>query len=691
MNDVLFTGNIKSVTNGMLNAFQKNQKIVLCGEISVKKIQNKKIAVYPFREDDKEYRGIFQSYNFSTVIYFSKVLDGQKRLYDEMETLENALYSSVLNGVETFIYVTTNDYNDDQSGNRSRLLQTCEAICQNFVDEKGINVLILRVPYIYSIEESDSNLAGAIKNAMKENEVVVDGEPNQMTDFINDEDLGNLLVRIHDEPLTGFRRADISGGNEVEFEKVAEYISRATDISEISYREYKEAIPVSSNDGSMRQLFGWFPTHLLEDDIQEVVDVIKANAVQTKVKRRRHIRNEKIQNIVQIVLEMAFTFGVAEFLTTWTQDFYRMDYVDFRLMFVVVMGTMHGIAAGIIASVLACIGYFWVDLSQSNLEIVFFNIENWLPFAAYFLSGTIVGHIRDKNKENLRFLGEQQELLENKYNFLSDLYNKTLENKEEFSKQIVGYEDSFGKLYQVVRKLNSTVTDNVFLEAVFAFEEILKTTSAAIYTIGANSDFARLNVCSREVNEKLSKSMDLTKYPMLNEALRSNQNWCNTEGLLDYPAYAAPVWEDDCLYGAIVIWNASATQMRMDFFNKFSILSGLIQDALIRAIEYGEQQAATQMIENTKVMKAEYFEEIISVKEKMDKEGMSDYMLLEVIAKDMSLEELGEIVTGAIRNTDVVGMRENQKVYVLLNQINDKSLEIVRGRLEPKGIKLTRQ
>lgn len=690
MNDILFIGNIKTVTNGMLNAFSKNQKIVLCGETYVKDFANKRVKTYPFQESDKEYRGIFQSYNFSTVFYFSRVLDGNKRLYDEMENLENALYCAVLNGVKNFVYLTTNDYGEMKKGNRERLLETCETICQNFVDEKGINVLVLRVPYIYSMEENGANLSRVIKTAIQENKIVLDGSSHQITDFINDEDLGNLFVRIHDEPLSGYKRADISGGNEMEFEKVVDIISRTTSVSEIVFKEYKAAIPTCSNDGSMRQLFGWFPVHLLEDDMEDVIENIKKNVTQTKVKKVRRIRNQKIRNIIQVALEMAFTFVVSEFLIVWTQDIYRMDYVDFRLMFVIIMGTMHGIGAGVIASVLACVGYFWLDLSQSNWEIIFFNIENWLPFASYFLSGTIVGHIRDRNKENQRFLSEQQEILENKYNFLSDLYNKTLENKEEFSKQIIGYEDSFGKLYQIVRKLNSTVTDSIFLEAIFAFEEILKTTSAAIYTIGGESHFARLNVCSREVNEKLSKSMDLTKYPELEKVLRENQNWCNTDGRLNYPAYAAPVWGDGQLYGAIIIWNATANQMKMDFLNKFSILSGLIQDALVRAIEYGEQQMSAQMIENTRIMKPKYFEELISVKEKMGKEGMSDYMLLEVSAQNMSLETLGEMITRGIRNTDIIGMRNDEKVYLLLNQTNDKSLEIVRSRLEPKGIKLIR-
>ncbi len=688
MNDILLTGNIKCVTNTMLEQFEGKQKIVLCGETSVAEFKDKRVVTYPYRESDSEYRGIFRSYNFETVIYFSRVLDGQKRLYDEVENLENALYSAALSGVEHFIYLTTNDYAAQIDSTRTKLLKTCEDICKQFVDERNISVLVLRIPYLFTMEETDCNLTRTAKRAFEENEIILDGTRDWVVDYICDEDLGNLLERIYDEPLTGFRVADIGGGNEMTLERVGQLLEEATGIHNVRYCGYQEAVPVSLSDGSMREFYGWFATNLLENNIKEIVETFRKNKKQVEKKRTMRIRNEKIRKFLFVGAEMLFMFFLSELLTAWTADNYRMDYVDFRLMFVVIIGTIHGTGAGIISSLLACVGYFARDIFESNIQIIFFNIENWLPFAAYFLSGTIVGHIKDKNKEDLRSIKEQQNILENKYIFLSELYSKTLENKEEFSRQVIGYEDSFGKIYSVVRKLNSSMTDNIFYEAVYSIEEILKTTSVAIYTIGKNSHFARLNVCSREINDKLGKSLDLTEYPQIQESLGNNQNWYNADGLKGYPAYAAPVWNNDELQGAILIWNVNASQMKMDYFNKFSILSGLVQDALVRAIEYGEQQMQKQLIEGTKILKPEYFEEIVSMKEKMGKEGMSDYMLLEVQAGDMPLEQIGELVSGSIRNTDALGMKMDKKVYLLLAQSNKKSLEIVQERLMPKGILL---
>ena len=129
----------------------------------------------------------------------------------------------------------------------------------------------------------------------------------------------------------------------------------------------------------------------------------------------------------------------------------------------------------------------------------------------------------------------------------------------------------------------------------------------------------------------------------------------------------------------------------MDYYNKFSILSGLVQDALVRAIEYGEQKISSQMIGNTKILQPEYFEEILSIREKIGNEGLSDYMLLEVEAPELSLEQLGESITCVIRNNDIVGMRKDQKVYLLLSQMNDMNWQGVKERLEAVGIRLIRK
>lgn len=690
MEDILLTGNIKFVTNAMIAHFDKSQRIILCGDTQGRKYKNPKVVTYSYHEYDDEYRGIYKSYNIDTVVQFSKVLDGQKRMYDEMENLENALYCSKMGGANTFIYITSNDYLDGPDTTRSRLLHYCEDICRRFSEDSGMKVIILRVPYLFSVELYDCTLSRIIRKGIAEKSVELSGSGETETDFLSDEDIGELLSRIIDEPPGGYHATNIGGGNKICFAKLGEILKTELNVSEIKYDDYKEAVPGMYDDGQMRISYGWFAQVDMKEALPDIIGVINSNIRAEHKKKRQFTDTQSLRAGTAAVLEMIFLFAVSELLSYFTSGFYRMDYVDFRLLFVVIMGTIHGTRAGITASVLAGIGYFSHSLIGTDWQIIFFNIENWLPFVSYFLCGSIVGHIRDKNKEYISFSDEQQKILEKKYIFLSELYARTLENKEDYSRQIVSYEDSFGKIYRVVCRLNSTVTDKVFYEAVNAMEEILEVKSVAIYSIAADSRFARLNVCSREINDSLAKSVDLQQLPQIYASFKENHSWYNAEALADYPAYAAPVMRDGSLIGAIFLWEAASDDMKMDYYNKFNIMCGLVKDALVRAIEYNEREEGMQMKAGTRFLKPEYFENIIEMKERLGKDGMSDYMLLRINTGNMNLGQVSEVVSHSIRNTDVLGLRKDNITYLLLNQADENNFMKVNNRLKPKGISLER-
>lgn len=688
--DILLTGNTKYVTNAMLAHFGKERRIILCGDMQGRKYKNPKVITYSYHEYDDEYRGIYKSYNIDTVVQFSKVLDGQKRMYDEIENLENALYCSKLGNVKNFIYITSNDYLEGPGTTRSRLLFSCEDICRGYAEDSGMNVIILRVPYLFSVEPSDCTLTRTIRRGLSDKDIELSGSKETVTDFLSDEDLGELLSRIMDDPLGGYHEADVGGGSKISFAELGELLKSGLNVSEVKYDDYKEAVPGAYDDGKMRIEYGWFAKRNMAEWLRDIIKAIESDIRAESRKKRQFANAHGLRAGAASALEMIFMFAVSELLTYYTSGFYRMDYVDFRLLFVVIMGTVHGTRAGITASALAGIGYFSRGLGDTDWQIIFFNIENWLPFVSYFLCGSIVGHIRDKTKEYINFSDEQQKILENKYIFLGELYAGTLENKENYSRQIVSYEDSFGKIYRVVCRLNSTVTDKVFYEAVNAMEEILEVNSVAIYSIAKDSHFARLNVCSRQMNGSLAKSVDLQQFPQIWKAFKEKRSWYNAEGMADYPAYAAPVMRDGSPIGAILLWKASSNNMKMDYYNKFNIICGLVQDALVRAIEYNEREEGIQMEEGTRFLKPEYFENIAAMKERLGKDGMTNYMLLRIHTGNMNLGQISEVVSRSIRNTDVLGLRKDNSPYLLLSQADKNNFKIVNDRLKPKGISLER-
>ena len=152
------------------------------------------------------------------------------------------------------------------------------------------------------------------------------------------------------------------------------------------------------------------------------------------------------------------------------------------------------------------------NAAHTPWQLVLYNIQNWLPFACYFLLGAICGYTRDKHDDAIVYAKEEYEILEDKYVFLNDLYLNVLKSKEAFNSQIIGYKDSFGKIYSVVKKLDSKLPEEVFYEAVNVLEEILKNYFVAIYSVDKSKIFARQNVCSRNCLEILPKSINLIDY-----------------------------------------------------------------------------------------------------------------------------------------------------------------------------------
>ena len=55
-----------------------------------------------------------------------------------------------------------------------------------------------------------------------------------------------------------------------------------------------------------------------------------------------------------------------------------------------------------------------------------------------------------------------------------DVYNSLNERGYNANSQIIGYKDSFGKVYSVVKKLDTVLPDQVFYEAVNILEELLE-------------------------------------------------------------------------------------------------------------------------------------------------------------------------------------------------------------------------
>ena len=317
---------------------------------------------------------------------------------------------------------------------------------------------------------------------------------------------------------------------------------------------------------------------------------------------------------------------------------------------------------------------------------MFYEPTNWLAFVFYFLVGALCGYVNLK-KENLNnHLEEQNKLLVDKLVFTGDIYRDTLREKKELKKQIISSKDSFGKIFDITRKLNTVAPQQLYLRIIETFEEILENKSITVYSIKPGTAFGRLEVASRELLDAASRSVAIEAYAPVIEKIKDGEIWKNTSLDVDYPMYAAGVYRGNELVLIIFLWHANSDQRSLYYVNLFKILRDLVQMSLLRAYDYNAALHDRQYIENTRIVKAEFFEEYVENFKALSEKKVSTYIMLEFDLNGHTVEEAAEMIASKIRATDILGINSEGKLQLLLSQATEKDLTFILPRFEELDI-----
>ena len=313
-------------------------------------------------------------------------------------------------------------------------------------------------------------------------------------------------------------------------------------------------------------------------------------------------------------------------------------------------------------------------------------ILNWIPFIFYFAVGAICGYIRMKNKDNVQFIKEENNLLQEKFLFTREMYQETIEDKNLYKKQILGSKDSFGKIFDITRKLDVIQPQELYIETIRVLEDVLENKTFGLYTLNRENGYGRLETASAQVQGNYPNSIKLSEYSAAMEELENGNVWANREFLEKYPMYMAGVRKNGELVMLICIQQVSREQMSLYFLNLFKILSGLVETSLLRALEYQKAVEYRQYVKGTHILKTEYFEERLKVQHDMREQKLASYVLLKVEYSEMSLKEADEILRSKVRENDVWGISESKELYLMLVQTDKEALPIILARLKQAGL-----
>ena len=585
------------------------------------------------------------------------------------------------------VYLTGPERLYDVTTGKTLLVSEMENLSREYAKLYKTTVKIIRSPYLYSEQYEKDFLNTVFREISTEQKITFQEDESQRMFFMSMQDLAELMYKIFDNWDEDEEILNIADGFDHCFKDLGDKLTELCPHLKVSYARYSIMENMLKDDKIIRYKYGWFPKISILEEIPELYEHYQErnNIKAGRLDSLKHILS-KYKTVVRAA-EFAAFFILFELLNGIAGNQAQFKMIDLRLIFVVLFGSTYGINYGIAAAAaesLSLIRAF--EAEGSSWYVLFYEPSNWIPFIFYFAVGAICGYIRMKNKDNVQFIKEENNLLQEKFLFTREMYQETIEDKNLYKKQILGSKDSFGKIFDITRKLDVIQPQELYIETIRVLEDVLENKTFGLYTLNRENGYGRLETASAQVQGNYPNSIKLSEYSAAMEELENGNVWANREFLEKYPMYMAGVRKNGELVMLICIQQVSREQMSLYFLNLFKILSGLVETSLLRALEYQKAVEYRQYVKGTHILKTEYFEERLKVQHDMREQKLASYVLLKVEYSEMSLKEADEILRSKVRENDVWGISESKELYLMLVQMDKEALPIILARLKQAGL-----
>lgn len=686
--EILLAGNTGYLTEEFILRTFPQCHVLISGDTVLKTNHKKNITVLPFLEKEDEKGDILASYEFDRIIYFSQYLTFHGQYDGEMERLRRILQYCKGQENSQMLYVAGPEGNYTVPTGKTVLAKAAEDLCLHFNEVKRVPVKILRAPYLYSASYEKDYFYRLFQTVERKKEIIFPEYPKQKMYFLCMEDLSELIYRILDNWDSENEILNVPDYFGVTFEDLGEAVKKWNPQMKIRFLEEAEVQELKEQNRELRRRYGWFPKISVLSDFQDMAAEYdnsreKKSGWQERLKAwsGRHREIEK-------ALELVLGFGAAEVLTRVSGGIIQFRMIDFRLLFVVILGTIHGMDMGIGAAGLASLSLFAAYLRQGTKWVsLFYEPFNWIPFIAYFITGAICGYVRLKSQDALQFMKKENILLKEKFLFMKNVYQDILQEKRGLKKQILVSRDSFGKIFDITRQLDAVQPQEIFIRAIRVMEEVLENRSISIYSLGKYKQFARLETASKDIFREVPRSLKMDTYTDAMDVLKKDEIWVNRGMREDYPMYMVGIRRQSEVVMLIQVHHVKYEQMTLYYQNLFKILCGLIETALLRALDYQEALRDKQYLKGLIIMKEEYFREKLKLHRSMLEEKTSEHTLVQIDRGHMTLEEAEKLLRNRIRENDTLGILSDGMLYLILNQASAKDAGNAIRRLEELGFR----
>ena len=444
MIEILLCGQTELFTADALRKLAEDYRVVIAGK-SCLSGRDKHIVTYRTSVMDEQFQQLFDVYSFQTIFYVSGYADGGNGLFGEIQQLERVMTGCRNSRADKAVIITTGDSRNylprhgaagellkkDYYNNRTFGAGQVEEAVDYYREGLKIKTVVLQCPYLADRINEHNFLGRVFQNLYEKEKVLFPYHREDPVDFLSMDDLTELMLLLTEETEDESAVYDVVSGYHYTYGDLEDMLKLAAPDGKIVYENYPYMAKMPEYPERLRKRYGFIPM----DNVMENIGSFYRVYLREVVKRNRGLWGkaasflEKAGKGALKYIELVLFFIIAEFISRYTSDSIYFRFVDVRLFYILIMGTIYGMRTGLIAALLECAvlvrGYMFMGI---NGTILFYNIENWIPFVIYLMTGSITGYISNKKNDAFAFLRREYELLRDKYLFLNDVYHGAVEN-----------------------------------------------------------------------------------------------------------------------------------------------------------------------------------------------------------------------------------------------------------------------
>lgn len=669
---------------------------------------------YPYSVTDQRCEEIFRVHNIDLVIHNAeRSTSFRKDNYLENNEINflglvNMLHLSTDYNVKQFYLVSTGsvvsanhqeaDEEEESTVVNLRTLQksTNESYALYWRKVFHLDVTVLRFSTIYGPGQLPSHgvVAEFMQDMLEGNEYHLAGPDTQTRDFLY---VNDAAFAVYCAAQRGYRgiRLNISSGEAVSFKDFVDTCKKV--MPNVRYRQEDGKTSVFQrailDNTRCKKKLGWDVKFSLLEGLTKTYNWYKDWNLNEKKRQEKELRERKYKTMIEKV--RPYAENIAFFLVMVVLMLQQKGSIvnteiglDFNYVYIAIMGLLYGKKQSIPAVVLSTALLLYTFLHNgADLVALLYLPQHLLHFASYLFVGVLTGYITDNKNRLVAEETYQKEKAVERYNFLENMYTENVDVKNKLYHQIVNSDDSIGRIYRVIRKLDSVEIENVFTKAAEVTAEVLNVEHVVLYVVSADGKYLRQKVRYGEQLKNGMHSLKLSDMPYLAKVFTEKTVFVNRELEKGLPDLAAPIVYQDKVIAIVGIFDMKFDQWSLYQQNMLSMTTRLIAAAMGKAYQYEESIQSQKYLGTTRILRDTEFDKICAeiLQRNQIQPADLEKNILRISTPIDDYETLDEVLSKSIRTEDFIGVKNGQ-VCILLIDATDGAVKVIRDRLMQQGI-----